>query len=91
MRNLQKKVEKQTRVPLRQLRKNSLLKRTQDLGSDARKRIAGEVESVLGYLRIASKGDLQRIDRKLKQIDRKLREAENRRETKKSSGPAGSN
>ncbi len=88
VRKLQKRVEKQTRKPLRQLRSNGLVKRTQDLGSDARKQIAGGVETVLGYLQIASKGDLQRIERKLKQIDRKLGGAGNGRETKKSDGAA---
>ena len=90
VRKLQKRVEKQTRTPLRRLRGNGLVKRTQNLGSDARKQIAGGVETVLGYLQIASKGDLQRIDRKLKQIDRKLRGAENGRETKKSNCAGGS-
>ena len=91
VRKFQKRVEKQTRKPLRQLRGNVLLKRTQNLGSEAREQIAGGVETVLGYLQIASKGDLQRIERKLKRIERKLRGAENGRETKKSNGPAGSN
>ncbi len=88
-RKLQKRVEKQTRKPLRQLRRNVLVKRTQDLGSEARDQIAGGVETVLGYLQIASKGDLQRIERKLNRIERKLR-GENGRETKKSNGSAGS-
>ncbi len=88
VRKLQKRVEKRTRKPLRQLRENGLVKRTEDLGSDARKQIAGGVETVLGYLQIASKGDLQRIERKLKQIDRQLGGAGNGRETKKSDGAA---
>ncbi len=87
-RKLQTRVEKQTRKPLRQLRRNALVKHTQNLGSDARKQIVGGVETVLGYLQIASKGDLQRIERKLKQIDRKLGGTWNGRETKKSDGAA---
>ncbi len=90
VRKLQKRVEKQTRTPLRRLRRNVLVKRTQKLGSDARKQIAGGVETVLGYLQIASKSDLERIERKLEQIDLKLQGAENRRKTRKSNGPAGS-
>ena len=90
VRRLQKKVEKQTRVPLRRLRETALLKRMQDLGSDARKQIAGGIETVLGYLQIASKNDLQRIDRRLERIDQKLRGAENARKAKKSDGAAGS-
>ena len=89
VRNLQKKVEKQTRVPLRQLRKNGLVKRAR--GSDTRKQIAGGVETVLGFMQIGSKSDLQRIDRRLKQIDRKLRVVQEiERETKKSNSGAGS-
>ncbi len=90
VRKLQERVEKQTRTPLRRLRRNVLVKRTQNLGSDARKQIAGGVETVLGYLQIASKSDLERIERKLEQIDLKLQGAENRRETRKSNGPARS-
>ena len=89
-RKLQKRVEKQTRKPLRQLRGNVLLKRTQNLGSEAREQVAGGVETVLGHLQIASKSDLERIERKLKQIDLKLQGVENRRETRKSNGPARS-
>ena len=90
-RKLQKRVKKQTRKPLRQLRRNGLVKRAQNLGSEAREQIAGGVETVLGYLQIASKSDLQRIELKLKQIERKLRGVENGRENKKSDGAAGSN
>ena len=73
-RNLQKRVKKQTRKPLRQLRRNGLVKRAQNLESDAREQIAGGVETVLGYLQIASKSDLQRIDRRLEEIERRLGE-----------------
>ena len=72
VRKLQKRVEKQTRTPLRRLRRNVLVKRTQNLGSDARKQIAGGVETVLGHLQIASKSDLERIERKLKQLDARV-------------------
>ena len=74
VRKLQKRVEKQTRKPLRQLRGNLLVKRTQNLGSDARKQVAGGGETVLGYLRIATKSDLQRIDKRLEEIERRLGE-----------------
>lgn len=73
-RKLQKRVKKQTRTPLRQLRRNGLVKRAQNLGSDAREQIAGGVETVLGYLQIASKSDLQRIDHRLEEIERRLGE-----------------
>ncbi len=73
-RKLQKRVEKQTRKPLRQLRRNGLVKRAQNLESDAREQIAGGVETVLGYLQIASKSNLQRIDRRLEEIERRLGE-----------------
>ena len=85
-RKLQKRVEKQTRKPLRQLRRNVLVKRTQNLGSEAREQIAGGVETVLDYLQIASTGDLQRIERRLKRIERKLHGAGNERKTNKSNG-----
>ncbi len=73
-RKLQKRVKKQTRKPLRQLRRNGLVKRAQNLGSDAREQIAGGGETVLGYLQIASKSDLQRIDQRLEEIERRLGE-----------------
>jgi len=53
-----------------------LVKRASALGGNVSRQLEVGVESVLGALQIASRGDVERIDRKLNQISRKLRELE---------------
>ena len=78
-----KKIEKRTRKEVNRLesevRKNPLVKRAQSLRADATKQIEDSVGRLLDALRIASKGDLQRVDRKLTQLTRKLKEIERAR------------
>jgi hypothetical protein len=71
-------IEKQTRKQLKrlqgELRKNPLIKRAQTLRGEATSQIDSAVERVLGALQIATKNDLDRIDRKLSVLTRKLKE-----------------
>lgn len=71
-------IEKQTRKQLKrlqgELRKNPLIKRAQSLRGEATSQIDSAVERVLGALQIATKNDLDRIDRKLSVLTRKLKE-----------------
>lgn len=71
-----KDLEKRTRKLRDGLRKNPALKRLESWRRDATRQIEQGVESVLATLQIASKGDLQRIDRKLNQLNRKMKDLE---------------
>ncbi len=75
-----KKLEKSTRKQVSkietELKKSDLGKRASSLRSDAEKQIERGIESVLGVLQIASKGDVQKLDRKIGQISRKLKDME---------------
>ena len=68
-----KGIEKRARKVRKELRKNPTLKRLDNLRRDATRQLERRAESVLGALQIASKGDVQRIDRKLSQLTRKLK------------------
>jgi hypothetical protein len=71
-------IERQTRKQVKRLqtefRKNPLVKRAQTLRSNATQQIDSVVDRVLGALQIATKNDLERIDRKLTVLARKLKE-----------------
>jgi hypothetical protein len=78
-----KKFEKRTRKQVNriesELRKNPLIKRAQSLQSDVAQQIEDGAGRLLNALQIASKSDLQRVDRKLTQLTRKLKEIERAR------------
>lgn len=74
-----KTLEKRTRRQISELRRASLLKRARALSEGANQRLEEGVGSLLGLLRIASRSELSRIDRKLDQIARKLREIDKER------------
>jgi len=78
--------EKRARKLRSELRKNPTVKRLDRFRRDATKQFEEGVENLLGALQIASKGDVQRIDRKLSQLNRKLKEMERARGKKSSSG-----
>jgi hypothetical protein len=80
-----KKFEKQTRKQVNRIesefRKNPLVKRAEELRSDVAKQIEDGAGRLLSALQIASKNDLQRVDRKLNQLTRKLKEIERARKS----------
>ena len=80
-----KEVEKRTRRLREEVRKNRAFQRLDGIRKDATRRYEEGVESFLALLQIASKGDLERIDRKISQIARKLKEMETQ---KKANGQA---
>lgn len=71
-------IEKQTRRQVKrlqtELKKNPLVKRAQTLRGEATSQIDSAVDRVLGALQIATKNDLDRIDRKLNVLTRKLKD-----------------
>jgi hypothetical protein len=80
-----KDLEKRTRKIREEVRKNRAFQRLEGIRKDATRRYEEGVESFLALLQIASKGDLERIDRKLSQLSRKLKEIE---QQKKANGQA---
>ena len=76
-----KDIEKRARKVRKELRKNPTFKRIDNLRRDATRQLEQGAETVLNALKIASKGDVRRIDRKLAQLNRKLKELERTRRT----------
>ena len=74
--NFEKRSRKHVRQLRTELRKNMLVQRAENLRAKAERRIEDTLESVLSTLGIASKQDLQRIDRKITKLNKKLREVE---------------
>jgi len=73
---LEKRTSQQVDRTLTQLRESPLGQRAESLRSEASQRLEASVEGVLAALQIASKSDLQKIDRKLSQLTRKLKDIE---------------
>ena len=78
-----KQFEKETQKRVKRFRadisKRPIVKRAESLRSDAAKQLEGGVETILSTLQIASKSEVQKIDRKLSQINRKLGQLEKNR------------
>ena len=78
-----KSVEKRTRKEVKRLqsefRKNPLVKRAESLRKDATKQIESGLDEFLGLFQIASKSDMNRLDRKLTTLSRRLKELEKAR------------
>lgn len=75
--------EKRTRKQVTELRKNPVVKRALSVRNDATRELETRVSTFLGFFNIATRSDLNRIDRKLGQITRKLKQVER---AKKSNG-----
>jgi len=75
-RRLEQRTQKEVARLVARAQKLPLLKRASALREEASRQIESGVETVLGVFQIASRGELERIDRKLSQISRKLRELE---------------
>ena len=73
-----KTFEKRTQQQVKRLRRNDYVKRVQAAVDDATKQFEKSVDNLLGFLNVASKRDLHRIDRKLNQMSRKLRDLEHK-------------
>jgi len=73
---LTKRTQAQVEQIVALVRDNALIQRAESLREDATRQLETRVGTLLGALSIASKGDLEKIDRKLSQISRKLRDLE---------------
>lgn len=79
LRSGRKDIEKRTRKLRSEVLGSPALKRLDTLRKDVRQQLEGSVDTLLRVLQIASKNDVERIDRKLSQLSRKLREIEEAR------------
>jgi hypothetical protein len=75
-RKLEQRTQKEVSRLVSQAQRLPLVKRAASLGEDVSRQLETGVETVLGVFQIASRGEVERLDRKLNQIARKLRELE---------------
>jgi len=84
-----KTVEKRTRKELKriqsELKKNSIVKRADAVRKDVTKQVETRVDSLLGLMQVASRSDVQRINKKLTTLNRRLKAIEDHRKTNGSS------
>jgi hypothetical protein len=74
-----KDLEKRTRKLRSEVLGSPALKRLDSLRKDVQQQLTDTADNLLRLLQIASRSDVERIDRKLSQISRKLREIEETR------------
>ncbi|CAG0970995.1 hypothetical protein MYXO_01301 [Myxococcaceae bacterium] len=75
-RRLEQRTQREVSRLVARAEKLPFVKQASSLYGDASQRLEAGVETVLGALQIASRGDVERLDRKLAQMGRKLRELE---------------
>ena len=73
---IERRTQRQLERLLARVRESRLAHRAETLRDDAAQRFETGASALLGALQIASKGDLDRIDRKLSQLTRKLKDIE---------------
>jgi Skp family chaperone for outer membrane proteins len=78
-RDIEKRTRRQVERLRTEFRRLPLTRRVDRLRTDAEKALERGVDAFLGVLQIASKSDLDRIDKKLGQVSRKLKEIERTR------------
>ncbi len=87
-----KTIEQQSRKEVSrlraELRKNPVVKRAESLRKDINRQLESGMDNILGLFQIASKSDMERIDRKLSALGRRIKEIENGPKTSRSSKSA---
>ncbi len=80
-----KTVEKRTRKELKriqsELKKNPIVKRADAVRKDVTKQVETRVDTLLERMQIASRSDMQRINKKLTTLNRRLKAIEDSRKT----------
>ncbi len=80
-----KTVEKRTRKELKriqsELKKNPIVKRADAVRKDVTKQVETRVDTLLERMQIASRSDVQRINKKLTTLNRRLKAIEDSRKT----------
>ena len=82
LRSGRKDLEKRTRKLRSEVLSSPALKRLETLRKDVQQQVTDAADNLLRVLQIASRSDVERIDRKLSQLSRKLREIEEARESR---------
>jgi len=78
-----KTVEMRTRKELKriqkELKKNPIAKRADEVRKDVTKQVETRLDSILGLMQVASRSDVQRINKKLTTLTRRLKAIEDSR------------
>ena len=72
----ERQAEKRVKQIQSDIRKNRVVKRAEDLRSDALKTVEEQVDALLANLRIASHSEVHKLERKVAQLNKKVRELE---------------
>jgi hypothetical protein len=75
----EKQTEKRVKRVQDELRKYSLFQQLEEIADDASKRLEEGMDSLLSGLQIATRSDIQKLDKKLNTISRKLKTLEKER------------
>jgi hypothetical protein len=75
-RGIEKRAQRELERLQKQIQRQPLVKRAEALRADATERIERSVTSLLGALPLATKSEIERIDRKVSALGRKLKEIE---------------
>ena len=75
-RQFERQAEKRVKQFQSDIRKNSVVKRAEDLRSDAVKAVEEQVDTLLANLRIATHAEVHKLERKVAQLNKKVRELE---------------
>lgn len=75
-RTIEKRAQKELDRLQKQIQRQPLVKRAEAIRADAQERIEGAVSTILGSLPIATRSEIERIDRKVSALGRKLKEIE---------------
>jgi len=73
---LEKRAEQRLKKLQKDFRANPVVKRAENLRADAQKVAEDQVEQLLSGLRIATRAEVKRLDRKIATLNRKVRELE---------------
>ncbi len=76
-----KSFEKQTRKQVKDLRQSPVVQEVERIGGEVNRQLEGVFDRLLGVLQIASKNDVDRIDRKLTKLNKRLKDMERSRKT----------
>jgi hypothetical protein len=82
-----KQIEKRTQKLRSEIEKNPAIKRLDTMRKDAAKQIEQGVADVLNALQIASRSDLQRVDRKISALSKQVKEMNKRKRPNGSASP----
>jgi archaellum component FlaC len=75
-RQFERQAEKRVKQIQTDIRNNRVVKRAEDLRSDAVKAVEDQVDALLSGLRIASQAEVHKLERKVAQLNKKVRELE---------------